>query len=112
MFTILDLKHLFRGGRLNKLSCAIGLLFKIKPVIEMVDGKLVLAYKMRTKVNVVDLFMKRISEFSLKYKKVYLRFVDLNNIEVIEQMKKWLPKNSLTLSFQTSVELDLFSMSI
>ena len=88
MFTILDLKHLFRGGRLNKLSCAIGLLFKIKPVIEMVDGKLVLAYKMRTKVNVVDLFMKRISEFSLKYKKVYLRFVDLNNIEVIEQMKK------------------------
>lgn len=88
MFTILDLKHLFRGGRLSKISCAIGLLFKIKPVIVMEDGKLKLAYKMRTKINIVDLFIGKIDEYAAKYKKVYLRFINLCNPEVIEEMTK------------------------
>lgn len=86
MFTILDLKHLFRGGRLSRLSCAIGLLFKIKPVIQMDEGKLRLAYKMRTKINIVDLFMTRIAEFAAKFKHVYLRFVNLSNPQVILEM--------------------------
>ena len=52
-FTLLDLVHLFRGGRLSKISCAIGLLFKIKPVIEMIDGKLELTKKERVTPKII-----------------------------------------------------------
>ncbi len=86
-FTILDLKHLFRGGRLSRISCAIGLLFKIKPIIEMVDGKLVLTKKERTSMNIINYFIKQIAVFSTKYKKVYCRFIYLgNNLENINKM--------------------------
>lgn len=87
MFTILDLKHLFRGGRLSKLSCAIGLLFKIKPVIEMIDGKLALTHKMRTNPDIIRLFLQTLAEYATKYKKVYVRFVYLgNNLANVETM--------------------------
>lgn len=86
MFTILDLKHLFRGGRLSRLSVALGLLFKIKPVVQMEEGKLKLAYKMRTKTNICDLFIKQIADFATRFKRVYLRFVNLSNKEVIAEL--------------------------
>lgn len=87
MFTILDLKHLFRGGRLSKLSCAIGLLFKIKPVIEMIDGKLALTHKMRTNQDIIRYFLKELADYATKYKKVYVRFIYLgNNLANVETM--------------------------
>lgn len=77
LFTIYDLRHLFRGGRLSRLSCAIGIVLKIKPIVKVIDGKLVL-YKKFSNVNKIrQLFIETIDEYSHKYKDVYLRIIHL-----------------------------------
>ena len=101
-FTLLDLVHLFRGGRLSKISCAIGLLFKIKPVIEMIDGKLELTKKERITPKIISYFMNFIEEYSKKYKKVYLRFAYLGpNKENIDKMEKMVKEKYQNISIST-----------
>lgn len=101
-FTLLDLVHLFRGGRLSKISCAIGLLFKIKPVIEMIDGKLELTKKERVTPKIISYFMNFIEEYSKKYKKVYLRFAYLGpNKENIDKMEKMVKEKYQNISIST-----------
>lgn len=79
MFTILDLKHLFNGGRLSRLSCFIGTLLKIKPVIAVEDGKLGLAHKKRKDSDIIELFVNAINELKTQFKKLYVRIIHLNN---------------------------------
>lgn len=86
-FTMFDLKHLFKGGRLSRISCAIGLLFKIKPVIEMIDGKLVLTKKERTVTNIIKYYLEQIENFAKKFKKVLCRFIYLgDNRHLVDTM--------------------------
>ena len=83
-FTVLELQHLYRGGRLSKLSAAIGVLLRIKPVIAMVNGKLEVVQKARTNQAIIESFTEKIHDFSSKFKKVYLRLVDKNHPDMIE----------------------------
>lgn len=78
LFTVFDLKHLFRGGRLNRISCAVGILLRIKPVVKMVDGKLVLFKKFTLHNKVHTFFMEEIEKYSKQYDKVFLKVVHLN----------------------------------
>ncbi|MDD3122851.1 MAG: DegV family protein [Candidatus Izemoplasmatales bacterium] len=91
MFTLQDLMHLFRGGRLSKVSAFIGTVLRIKPIIEMIDGRLNLTRKERTNIACFDYFMDRVDEYSKKYKNIYVDFIQMNRIEwelkFIEVMK-------------------------
>lgn len=77
MFTILDLKHLVRGGRLSKLAGAFGILFKIKPIIEMIEGKLQVTHKKRTAADIITYFISQLAIYAAKHQKVYVRLVYL-----------------------------------
>lgn len=94
-FTILELKHLVRGGRLSKLSGTFGTLFRIKPIVEMIDGSLKLQHKVRTFPAVFDIFLKKIEEFSNAFKNVFLKVVYLGNEGIansfINQVKEKCP---------------------
>ncbi len=78
-FTLSDLHHLYSGGRLSKISFLIGMVLKIKPIIgiSLQDGKLHAEKKCRTFNEVDNYFLDIIGEFYKKYRKVYVRYIDL-----------------------------------
>ncbi len=90
-FTLGDLKNLMRGGRLNKVQAFMGKLLRIKPIIEMIDGKLELVQKERTNLACIEHFLVKIDYYFNKYKKVYLDVVNIHmddNVDKLLQMIK------------------------
>lgn len=77
MFSVMDLNHLVNGGRLSKIGGFIGNLLHIKPMVKMTDGKLNLFKKERNINNVLNVFSETIKEYSSKFKKVFVKVVDL-----------------------------------
>lgn len=54
-FTVDDLNHLYRGGRVSKTSAFLGSMLKIKPILHVDDeGKLVLVEKSRGRKNSIN----------------------------------------------------------
>lgn len=86
LFSVNDLKHLFHGGRLSKLSAVLGTLLKIKPIVEMIDGKLKLSYKVRHTKAMLEIFMKYIEKYVNKYQNVFLKVVHLQNRAIMEKL--------------------------
>lgn len=87
LFTLSDLMHLFRGGRLSKVSALLGTVLRIKPIIEMIDGKLQLTRKERTNNACYEYFMEVIEKAQAKYNKVYLDIITLDRLEIAEKIK-------------------------
>ena len=87
MFTLSNLMHLFRGGRLSKVAALLGTVLRIKPIVEMIDGKLQLTRKERTNIACFDIFMETIKNYVNKYEKVYLDIVQLNRPEWGEKIQ-------------------------
>lgn len=85
MFTLGDLMHLFRGGRLNRVSALIGTVLRIKPIIEMIDGRLELTKKERTNIACFEYFMSTIQRYVDKYEHVKVDFIELNRAEWAEK---------------------------
>lgn len=85
-FTLGNLKHLFKGGRLNRVQALIGTVLRIKPIVEMIEGQLKMVKKERTNIACQEFFMEKIDYYVKKYENVYLDIIDLN-------MDKW--SNSL-----------------
>lgn len=81
-FTLSNLKHLFKGGRLNRIQALIGTVLRIKPIVQMIDGKLKMVQKERTNIACQDFFLEKIDTYANKYKNIYLDIINLN-------MEKW-----------------------
>ncbi|MDC7243757.1 MAG: DegV family protein [Sphaerochaetaceae bacterium] len=77
-FTLADLMNLFRGGRLSKIQALLGKFLRVKPIIEMIEGKLELVRKERTNKACMAQFLQKIEEYSNKYEKVYLDIININ----------------------------------
>jgi DegV family protein with EDD domain len=86
-FTLSDLKHLFKGGRLTGVQALIGAILRIKPIVEMIDGKLELVKKERTNIACLEFFINIIDGYTKKFKKVYLDIIDLNMEEWGNKLK-------------------------
>ena len=67
VFTIDDLSWLLKGGRINKSEALIGNVLKIKPVLDVQEGKMVVIKKIRGRKRalktVVDIVQQRIKDF-------------------------------------------------
>ncbi|MCF7924455.1 MAG: DegV family protein [Candidatus Izimaplasma sp.] len=81
-FTLSNLKHLFKGGRLNRVQALIGTVLRIKPIVQMIDGKLEMVQKERTNIACQEFFLEKIDAYVKKYENVYLDIINLN-------MEKW-----------------------
>ncbi len=91
LFTLTTLEHVVRGGRISKVSAAIANIVGIKPVIEMVDGKLLVTRKSRTHKKIVNNFIiKEIKEHAENFSKLYLRIIDLKQDDFAQQIKSGL----------------------
>jgi len=81
MFTLSDLMHLFRGGRLGIVSALIGSVLRIKPIVEMINGKLELTKKERTNQACFEFFMSKLDRYEKQYKHVTVDIIQLNRLE-------------------------------
>ncbi|MCK5731553.1 MAG: DegV family protein [Tenericutes bacterium] len=88
LFTLGDLKNLLRGGRLSKVQAFVGKILRVKPIIEMIDGKLELVRKERTNAGCIKHFLEKIDYYSKKYKTVYLDIVNINMDELTQTLIK------------------------
>lgn len=67
LFTVEDLNHLVRGGRVSKASAFLGSLLNIKPLLNVEDGKLIPLEKVRGHKKllrrIIDLMKERGTQF-------------------------------------------------
>ncbi|MBQ4627773.1 MAG: DegV family protein [Clostridia bacterium] len=54
LFTVDDLQHLYRGGRITKMSAVFGGVLGIKPMLHAEDGRLVVSGKIRGRKAALD----------------------------------------------------------
>jgi DegV family protein with EDD domain len=92
MFTLGDLMHLFRGGRLNKVQALLGSVLRIKPIIEMVEGKLELTKKERTNQACYEYFMEKVRFLVAGKKHIALDVIELNRKEWGDKLEEDLRK--------------------
>ncbi len=95
MFTLSNLMNLFRGGRLNKVSALLGTVLHIKPIIEMIDGKLQLTKKERTNLACYEYFMDAVRAYRAAHRNVSVDVIAINRDEwgakLTEQIRREFP---------------------
>lgn len=62
IFTVDDLEYLYRGGRVSKTSAFVGGLLKIKPILNVEEGKLVPIEKLRGSKKVLSRMVELMEE--------------------------------------------------
>lgn len=92
-FTVEHLFSLARGGRLSVASAAIGTVLRIKPIIQVVNGKLELVHKERTYAKVHKYMLKQILEDSKEYKNLTFRVCSTHSLESATNLKNLLKEN-------------------
>jgi len=86
MFTLADLMNLFRSGRLNRVAALLGTVLRIKPVIEMIGGKLQLTRKERTNNACYEYFLQAVRDYRAKHPKVAVDVIQLNRAEWADRL--------------------------
>ena len=91
VFTIENMISLYRSGRISRTKAAIGSILRLKPLIQMIDGKLDLLKSARTHKSVVETIVKRIEETTQGFKTIYVRVQSKDSMEqalVLEKVIK------------------------
>lgn len=95
IFTVDDLHHLHRGGRVSKTSAVIGSLLNVKPVLHVDnEGRLIPLYNVRGRkkalINLIDLMEKRLKDCQLSNDIVFICHGDCEEdaIFVRDQIKE------------------------
>ncbi len=102
MFTVENLFSLAQGGRLSVAQAMVGTVLRIKPIIKVVDGKLVLDRKERTYKKVHKYFIESIKETTKGYDSITFYVTETNSPDSGEMLKKELeeafPNQKLTFT--------------
>ena len=97
-FTIENLIHLMRSGRLSKAKAMIGTVLRVKPILEMDEtGKLEIFGSARTHKKVMEMILENIRQTTEGAKKIIVRIMSknsLDNARVLEQLIKDQFKNA------------------
>ena len=94
LFVVDDLFHLYRGGRVSKLSAIFGQLASIKPVMHVdIDGKLSLVTKARGRKKSIQMIADLMGEYMGSYKgkpqKVFISHGDCREeVSYLEELIK------------------------
>ena len=81
VFTVDDLHHLHRGGRVSKMAAVIGTMINLKPVLHVNDeGKLIPVDKVRGRkkslLRLVDMMQEKIADYKGEAGKVFISHGD------------------------------------
>ncbi len=104
IFTVDDIEYLYRGGRVSKTNAVLGGMLNIKPILEVVDGKLELLEKVRGRNKVyktmVELMEQRAINKDFKDKTIFIFHGD--DIESAEKLKETIKENLQVKDFLIS----------
>lgn len=97
--TVMDLEYLKRGGRLTNSQAIIGNLLKIKPIISLTDGCLILTEKTRGTKKAVKTMMDKIKQTGKNPRKISIGYVKEKEkiIDIKEELEKSFPEAEITL---------------
>lgn len=85
-FIVNNLEYLVRGGRLNKLSGAIGNILQLKPILYVKDGELALYEKVRTLPKAMKRIQDELDENRDSLSKIAV--VQVNALETANELQK------------------------
>lgn len=88
LFTVDDLNHLVRGGRLSKTSAFFGGLLNIKPLLNVEDGKLVPLEKIRGQKKVLKRMIEILKERGTGFDKQPIGISHADNIKTALELKQ------------------------
>ena len=92
VFTVDDLNHLYRGGRVSKAAAVLGTMINIKPVLHVDnEGHLIPLGKVRGRkkslIKLVDMMEERIGSFRDRQTKIFISHGDcLEDAEFVKQL--------------------------
>ncbi len=86
-FTVENLFSLQKGGRLSKRSALLGTVLRIRPIIRLVDGELVLVHKERTTKRLQRYILKMIKDDAQDAEEVRVRMVHRRSPDMVESLK-------------------------
>jgi DegV family protein with EDD domain len=88
LFSVDDLDHLAKGGRVSKASAFLGGLLNIKPLLNVEDGKLVPIEKIRGKKKLMRRIIEVMKERGASLENQVIGMSHADDIETAEEMKK------------------------
>ncbi len=86
LFTVENLTALMRSGRLSKAKALIGSMLRIKPVVQMENGKLDLYKVGRTSKKVLNIIAEDMTKQIKDYKRLFVRIINHNSSEFIDEL--------------------------
>lgn len=86
-FSVENLTALMRSGRLSKAKALVGSVLRVKPIVQMVDGKLDLYKVARTMKKVMAHMFEDMQKKVTDYKKLYVRVCSYNSLEVAKELR-------------------------
>lgn len=101
IFTIENLHHIARSGRLSRAKAMIGTVLRVKPLIKMVEGKLDLFTSERTHKKVVANIINVMRETTKGAKTIHIRVLSHNSIEQARELERSIKETftNIKLSF-------------
>ena len=100
-FTVDDLYHLKRGGRISNTTAVVGSILNVKPLLSMnSEGNLYIFDKVRGKRKILDLMSSKISGLNPEYNKVFVGHGDcIDDAKyVAEKIKESSPDIDITIT--------------
>ncbi|MDO5707917.1 MAG: DegV family protein [Andreesenia angusta] len=95
---VMDLEYLKRGGRLTNSQAIIGNLLRVKPIISLIDGKLVLTEKARGEKRALQISVDKIeSKGSPRRISVNYAYDDTGARKAIKELEKRFPGIEINL---------------
>jgi len=88
IFTVDDLEYLLRGGRVSKTAAVMGTLLKIKPVLQMKEGKLFPLEKLRGKKKVLGRMIELMKERGKSLQDITIGISHADDTETAQALKE------------------------
>ncbi|WP_078555834.1 DegV family protein [Bacillus alkalicellulosilyticus] len=102
-FVVDDLNHLHRGGRMNAAQLLVGSLLKIKPILHLVDGKIVPFEKVRTQKKALAKIFSMLEEDVKQNEELKIAIVQAKREdqakEIADELQAKYPKAHISISF-------------
>jgi len=80
-FTIENLIHLMRSGRLSKTKAMIGTVLRVKPILQMVEGRLEAHGSARTHKKVLEMIIQNMLDTTKDASKIIIRVISKNSLD-------------------------------
>ncbi|MBS8263040.1 DegV family protein [Mesobacillus boroniphilus] len=108
LFSVDDLDHLAKGGRVSKASAFVGGLLNIKPLLNVEDGKLVPIEKIRGKKKLLRRIVEVMKERGASFENQVVGISQADDLETATEMKKMIieelqPKDVVITSIGAAV---------